>query len=80
MLTGLGLVRQYKDSHKFVNFGDHTQERSAEKRKDRIRVYPCISLRCNERQREHNTMQRGDLNEPAFSVSGIGSSLVATSL
>ena len=47
--------------HKFAVSGDQMQERNAEECKDRIRVYPCISLYCGEHQHEHYATQRGAL-------------------
>ena len=38
-------------------FSDQTQGRNANERKDRIRVYSCVVLRCNECQREGDAMQ-----------------------
>ena len=39
--------------------GDQAQEHNAEGRKDRTRVYPCVSLCYSERQCEHDTTQHG---------------------
>ena len=46
--------------HKFAVFGDQSQEHNAEEYKDRIRVYPCVSLCCiavstNTSVMQHNT-------------------------
>ena len=45
----------------FVVFGDQMQEHNAEECKDRIRVYPCVSLHCGHYQHERNTTQHGAL-------------------
>ena len=50
-------LAKHENVHKFAIFGDQMQERNAEECKDRIWVYPCISLRCSERQHECDTMQ-----------------------
>ena len=45
----------------FTVLGDQTQERKAEEHKDRIRIHPCISLSCGERQHKRDTTQCGAL-------------------
>ena len=45
------------EMQKFLQFfHDKMQERNTEECKDRIRVYPCAALRCNERQCEGDAM------------------------
>ena len=46
---GLRNAKIFKSSQ---SFHDKTQERNAEERKDRIRVYPCVALCCDEHQCE----------------------------
>ena len=41
-----------------TKYFDQTHERNARKRRDRIRVYPSVPMRCDQRQRTTDATQR----------------------
>ena len=50
----------------FVKIFDQTHERTAREHKDRIRVYPSVLMRCDQRQRTTDATQRKALRRIVY--------------